>query len=73
MDGVIACRPISKFWYRKESGYCVPEFELLIAGTVGSLVCDAMVILLPMPQVFKLDVKWSRKMMLAVAFALAYL
>ena len=72
MDGAFACIPISKFWDKKAQGNCASEFSLLLAGTMGSVVTDIMVVLLPLPQVFKLNMKRRKKVAVSFSFLLGY-
>ena len=71
-DAILICNPISKFWTDSEPGYCIPQFSLFIAGTTGSVVTDIMVVLLPLPQVLKLNMKWRRKLAVSFTFLLGY-
>ena len=72
MDGAFACIPISKFWDKSVQGNCASEFSLLLAGTMGSVVTDIMVVLLPLPQVFKLNMKRRKKVAVSFSFLLGY-
>ena len=72
MDALLICQPISRFWDASQPGHCIPQFNLFIAGTVGSVVTDTMVVLLPLPQVFKLNMKWRRKFAVSFTFLLGY-
>ena len=72
MDGAFACIPISKFWDKAVPGECASEFSLLVAGTLGSVVTDILVVLLPLPQVFKLNMKTRKKIAVSFSFLLGY-
>ena len=71
-DAIFICNPIHKFWTDPELEYCIPQFNLLIAGTTGSVVTDTLVVLLPLPQVLKLNMKWRRKLAVSLTFLLGY-
>ena len=71
-EGIFPCDPISKFWDPSLEGTCIPVATLLTVSTVGCLVNDMMIVLLPLPQVFKLNLKLRKKIAVSCSFLLGY-
>ncbi|MCJ1241023.1 hypothetical protein MMC14_009027, partial [Varicellaria rhodocarpa] len=66
------CQPITKFWDVTESGKCIEPFTAFLIETVGILVVDLCILVLPIPQVFGLRITWRRKLAVTVSFLLGY-
>ena len=72
VEGILPCNPISKFWDPSLGGTCIRVEDLLLVATIGCLVNDMIVVLLRLPQVFKLNLKWRKKMAVSGSFLLGY-
>ena len=66
------CQPITKFWDVTESGKCIEPFTAFLIETVGILVVDLCILVLPLPQVFGLRITWRRKLAVTISFLLGY-
>lgn len=70
---VFACSPISYFWTQwdgEHKGECVNNDQLLWAHALINIVLDAVIIALPMPTLFKLNMNWRKKAGVIVMFAI---
>jgi hypothetical protein len=70
------CKPIAKAWFPLIEGACAPYDVHLILGTasgVVNIVTDFYVLILPMPFVWSLNMKRSRKVRVLVIFGLGLL
>ena len=67
------CIPISGFWdLTIPRTQCVDPFTVFEIGTVGDLVNDLMILLLPLPQVLKLHVTIAKRLLICLSFTLGY-
>ena len=73
LSDFLACRPLSKYWDTLGPGDYDYSVMSLIAITGCIAVTDLIIILLPMPLVWGLEMATRRKIELAVIFALGFL
>lgn len=67
------CSPISGFWdLSVPRTQCVDIFTVFEIGTIGDLINDFMILLLPLPQVLKIRVTMARKLLICFSFTLGY-
>lgn len=74
-DALFICEPISKYWYywdESHAGSCVSMSVVYYIETIGSLVVNLMTLIVPLPQIFKLNMKWRKKLAVAFSFLLGY-
>ncbi len=71
METFLLCKPIAYSWDKTiPGGYCTNEnLAYLIAG-ITNLVVDTIVVILPMPMLWGLQVPLSRKLGVAGMFSL---
>lgn len=70
------CIPVAKNWDTKGDlpGECrVPVSSLLIAGVVPSVFIDLVILILPLPRIWRIKTSNSRKVGLTAVFVLGYL
>ncbi|KAL6717590.1 hypothetical protein ACLMJK_005505 [Lecanora helva] len=72
MIGVFLCDPIKKQWEPTTPGHCHPNTLLWITSAVPSVVIDLILLLLPLPMLWKLQMRTSRKTMIMTVFACGY-
>lgn len=70
---VFICVPVQKLWYPDLPGRCINQVGTWIANAVSTIVTDLAILVLPMPQVWKLQLRLSEKIALTVAFSLGFL
>lgn len=67
------CTPIHKFWDREVPGTCLDLYAWYMACVLIDTLLDLMVLLLPMPIIFNIHCKPSRKVAIFFAFFFGYL
>ena len=69
----LTCRPLSKVWNPHESGVCENPTESLIAFSTCNMATDLIIISLPLPMIWGLQMATRRKIGLTIIFALGFL
>jgi hypothetical protein len=71
---LLSCRPISASWtFPAPAGsQCVDNFTNFLVGDVGDFINDFIILLLPLPQVFKLNLKLRKRIAISISFILGY-
>lgn len=64
------CVPIAGFWDKSIEATCIDSSVFWTAYAVGNILTDAMVIVLPIPQVLRLQLRLREKVMLCGVFLL---
>ena len=67
-----SCTPVRKSWQPHEEGHCINYYAQCLAVALFDVLLDLLILLLPMPQVFRLQMKLSRKLLTAAVFASGY-
>ena len=70
---VLTCRPLSKAWDRLQPGVCENAMQSLIALSSFNMATDLIIILLPMPMVWRLQMATRKKIELTITFALGFM
>ena len=66
------CQPVQKFWTLELSGSCYSYYSIQASNAIWSAVMDVLILLLPLPPIWKLKLKIRRKLALAGMFVLGY-
>lgn len=69
----LTCRPLSKAWNPLQPGVCENPVNSAIALSSCNMATDLIIILLPMPMIWGLQMATRRKIELTVVFALGFL
>ena len=69
---LVGCRPLQKFWKPRIPGECVSIVPMSLGNNVTSVFMDLYILILPMPKILRLNLKWGRKVMLVFVFFLGY-
>ncbi len=69
----LTCRPLSKAWDPVQPGVCENTTETLIALSSCNMAVDLIIILLPMPMVWGLQMATKRKIEITIIFSLGFL
>ena len=69
---ILLCNPPQKAWQRAIPGTCQDPYNWWLAGGVSSFILDLIVLLLPLPMLWKLQVKPSRKGLIIAVFLSGY-
>lgn len=67
------CTPPQKSWYSEIPGRCGDSHEFYTGYAVTDLIIDVIVISLPLPVLWKLQLPLGRKVALIAIFALGFL
>lgn len=70
---VFICVPVQKLWYPQLPGRCINQVGTWIANAASTMLSDVAILVLPIPQVWKLQLGKSEKIALSVAFSLGTL
>ena len=70
---IFQCTPVSFFWNQLAGdtlGLCINEYSFLAANAALNITSDIMILLLPMPIVWRLHIKTSQKLAISTIFLL---
>lgn len=70
---IFICVPVEKLWYPHLPGRCINQVGTWIANAISTIVSDIAILVLPIPQVWKLQLRQSEKIGVTVAFCLGFL
>ena len=70
---IFSCTPIRRLWYPTLPGTCLNNELIIYLDAIMAMVTDLIVILLPIPVVWKLNMKTSRKVTITATFAVGSL
>ena len=70
VSGLTICHPFEYFWNKHIEGSCGNEKLLVFASCVINLIVDLIIISLPMPLLWGLQMERSKKLGLCVIFGL---
>ena len=70
---LLFCDPVHKYWDTKTPGFCRPSNSLYIGSAVPSVAIDLIILLLPLPVISTLSLKFSRKILVSGVFVCGYL
>ncbi|KAI6085330.1 hypothetical protein F4821DRAFT_279299 [Hypoxylon rubiginosum] len=65
---VILCRPVETFWVRGGSKYCIDRLKMNQATSISNAVWDFVLLLLPLPMVWNLNMTRRKKLQVTGAF-----
>ncbi|KAF2008746.1 hypothetical protein BU24DRAFT_321242, partial [Aaosphaeria arxii CBS 175.79] len=71
LETFLLCTPVQYNWDKTISGTCSPHSQIayIIAGATN-LVIDVFIVLLPMPILWKLQISWTKKLLVMAMFSL---
>ena len=70
---IFQCSPVSFYWNQLAGdtlGFCVNEYSFLAANAALNIASDIMILVLPMPIVWRLHIKKSQKLAISSIFLL---
>jgi hypothetical protein len=70
---VFICVPLQKLWYPKLPGRCTNLVGTWLANASSTICSDLAILILPIPQVWKLQLRKSEKVAITMAFGLGFL
>ncbi|EJT74163.1 hypothetical protein GGTG_08009 [Gaeumannomyces tritici R3-111a-1] len=69
---IFICVPVEKLWYPDLPGHCIDQVGTWIANAASTLLTDMVILLLPAPQVWRLQLRLAEKIALTFAFGLGF-
>lgn len=69
---IFQCTPIRKFWEPHVPGHCIDLWKFLLAQAIPNIFTDLVILLLPLPPLWNLQVPSSQKAALFGIFLLGY-
>jgi hypothetical protein len=70
---IFICVPVEKLWYPDLPGHCIDQVGTWIANAASTILTDVVILLLPIPQVWKLQLRKPEKIGVTIAFCLGFL
>jgi hypothetical protein len=70
---VFICVPVEKLWYPDLPGRCINQVGTWIANAASTIISDLVILTLPIPQVWALQLRKTEKAAVILAFCLGFL
>ncbi|QKX55356.1 uncharacterized protein TRUGW13939_02448 [Talaromyces rugulosus] len=70
---VFECNPIRKAWTPELPGTCISTDKLWLGSGSTSLIIDVIILVIPMPTLWQLQLKTSRRILIIGVFVCAYM
>ena len=70
---VLLCQPVHRFWRLADAGHCGSILPWYILQAIFNFGNDTLILLLPMPIIWRLHISKARRVELVVIFLLGYL
>ena len=67
---IFICTPIHSFWDLSEPSKCIDSVDFYVANSALNIFTDLVILILPMPIVWKLHVSRKQKTVLSLVFVL---
>lgn len=72
ISAVFQCIPVQKAWYPALLGHCLDTREWYLSSALSSVILDLIILILPMPSLWGLQMRWQKKLLLTAVFAVGY-
>ncbi|OJJ55182.1 hypothetical protein ASPSYDRAFT_158775 [Aspergillus sydowii CBS 593.65] len=69
---IFICVPVQKLWYPQLPGHCINQVGTWIANAISTIASDLAILILPIPQIWKLQLRAAEKIALTFAFSLGF-
>lgn len=69
---LFTCVPVQKAWISTTSGHCLITQHTFLGATISNIIADLIVLILPMPMLWRLHIGTPRKLGLVGVFAAGY-
>ena len=74
LGAILGCTPINYNWDRTQpGGYCVDARIFSIGVSIPNIVTDVIILLLPLPVIWQMQLHFSKKIALSAIFSLGIL
>ena len=72
LSTILQCQPVQKYWLPSTPGTCSAQLGIFVWSAVSSVVIDIAILIVPLPPIWELHLKTSRKLAIAFVFILGY-
>jgi len=69
---IFICVPVEKLWYPHLPGRCINQVGTWIANAASTILTDLIILLMPLPQIWKLQLAVREKVGLTAAFSIGF-
>ncbi|KAB5545510.1 hypothetical protein GE09DRAFT_1131405 [Coniochaeta sp. 2T2.1] len=69
---IFICVPVEKLWYPDLPGRCINQVGTWIANAASTIISDLVILCLPIPQVWSLQLRVTEKIAVTLAFSLGF-
>ena len=70
LETLLICRPFAYFWDKSVRGVCGNEVITYLTAGIFNLLVDVIIVVLPMPMLWRLQLPWTKKLALTGIFGL---
>lgn len=70
---IAGCSPVSYFWNKLQDGYCIDEVMFFRGNGITNMILDFIVLILPLPMAWSLDLGLRQKLVITGIFMLGTL
>ncbi len=64
------CVPAQKLWEMKNPGHCVSKYKYFLGTAIPEVLTDFIILAMPLPYVWNLQMKLRQKLLLSIVFIL---
>ena len=69
---LFTCIPVAKAWDSTISGHCINTYQTYLATAILNVLTDFILLILPLPLLWKLQTTKDRKVVLSLVFVMSY-
>jgi hypothetical protein len=69
----LACTPFAKIWDKTLDGVCLDEKSVEVMSATVNLISDVLILVLPQPIIWKLNMSTQRKIGISIVFTIGIL
>ncbi|KAI9724600.1 MAG: hypothetical protein M1828_003623 [Chrysothrix sp. TS-e1954] len=71
---IFQCQPIAAAWTAelKATATCVSPFDFFSSSAISNLIIDVVILILPLPMLWRLQMKFAKKLLIAGVFVCGY-
>lgn len=70
---IFICVPVEKLWYPALPGHCINQVATWIANAASTIISDFVILLMPLPRIWTLQLRLTEKIAVTLAFCLGFL
>ena len=67
---IFTCVPVEKFWHSEIEGRCISQVGTYVSNGVSTIITDVIILLMPAPQIWRLQMRRLVKIGLCASFGL---